>query len=70
MKLQQLNYYVKVSVLGNSLSTIDAIKSAKLETYNIVVVTDLPLASQKMVNDYCREHGVKFISADALGVYG
>lgn len=70
MKLQQLNYYVKVTALQNDLASIEALKTAKLETYNIVIVTDLPQTTQKLVNDYCRGHEVKFISADALGVYG
>lgn len=69
-KLQQLNYYVKVSVLANQLDSEEALVEAKLETYSVVVITDLGIKQQILINDYCRKHEVKFIAADALGVYG
>ena len=68
-KVQQLNYYVKVSVCKESLSTKDSIKSAKIEDYDVIILTEANLSTQKLVNDYAREHGTKFISADVNGVF-
>jgi len=52
------------------LDSIEKCKEAKLESYTVVLIIDLNLKNQILVNEYCREHGVKFISADVYGVYG
>ena len=68
-KVQQLNYYVKVSVSLESLSTEESIKAAKLEDYDVLILTEATLSTQKLVDDYCRKNNTKFIAADVNGVF-
>ena len=60
-KVQQLNYYVKVSLCKEKLDTEKSIEGAGIKDYNIVILTEASIATQKLVNDYCRKNGIKFI---------
>ena len=37
--------------------------------YTVVIMTESSYAKMIAVNDFCRKHGVKFISCDARGVF-
>eukprot|EP00347_Sterkiella_histriomuscorum_P007708 403347869 len=67
-KLQQLNYYVKVSVMDKSKSVVDFIKETK--DLKVVVLTELYESSfVNEVNRICREKGIQFIYACQNGVF-
>ena len=40
-----------------------------LHTYDVVILTDTSLETQKVVNEFCRAKGIKFISADCFGAF-
>uniref|UniRef100_A0A1I8GM96 E1 ubiquitin-activating enzyme n=1 Tax=Macrostomum lignano TaxID=282301 RepID=A0A1I8GM96_9PLAT len=63
-KLAELNNYVRVSALEGQL-TEDAIKQ-----FQVVVLTDWPMAEQLRINQVCRKHGARFITASAAGLFG
>ena len=68
-KIQQLNHYVKVTQISESLSNQDPIENANLKDYDIVVLTEACLDTQKIVNYYWRQHSTKFINADVNGIF-
>ncbi|CAI2384890.1 unnamed protein product [Moneuplotes crassus] len=68
-KVQQLNYYVKVSVSEDDLSKEESQEAAGIKDYDVVIMTEASLDSQILVDNYCREHNTKFISADVNGVF-
>ena len=68
-RVQQLNYYVKVSLSKEDLSTEKSIEAAKIKDYNVVIITDAFLDTQMLVNDTCRKNNIKFISADVKGIF-
>ena len=68
-KVQQLNHYVKVTQISESLSNQDSIENANLKDYDVVILTEACLDTQKIVNDYWRQNDTKFISADVNGVF-
>lgn len=63
-KLAELNTYVRVLALDGHL-TEEVIKQ-----FQVVVLTDWPLDEQLRINRVCRQHGVRFISACAAGLFG
>lgn len=52
MRVNQLNYYVKVSVSNQDLQTLESIEHANLSSYSVVILTEAPLDTQRLVNDY------------------
>ena len=62
-KLAELNPYVAVGVHEGALD------DASLAKYQVIVVTDTPLAEQKRINAFCHQNDVKFIAADIRGVF-
>lgn len=65
-RLAELNSYVPVhEVTGYPEVTIDMVKK-----YQVVVMTNTPLAKQLEINDYCHANGIAFISADVRGLFG
>jgi ubiquitin-activating enzyme E1 len=68
-RVQQLNYYVKVSLCKEDLATDKSIEAAGLKDYDVVILTEASLNTQKLVNDYCRKNNSKFITADVNGVF-
>ncbi len=64
-KLQQLNYYVKVSVLSEQLEE-DVVKA-----HDVVILTDADSIEQVVeTNRWCRKHKVKFLLAESVGLFG
>lgn len=61
-KIQELNQYVKVDVMPE-------LNPTQLKGYDVVFVTETPLTVQVELNDYCRQNGIRFISADCAGPY-
>ncbi|KAI9336082.1 hypothetical protein BDR26DRAFT_839052 [Obelidium mucronatum] len=63
-RLAELNSYVPVSVVDSDLT------EAELKKYQVVVLTDAPLAEQLRVNEITHRNGIKFIAADMRGLFG
>lgn len=68
-KVQQLNYYVKVTLSKESLEDEKSIEAANIKDYDVVIITEAPLDTQKLVNNYCRKNNTRFISSDVNGVF-
>lgn len=68
-KLQQLNYYVKVTIESRTYETI-LDKDSPIHGCNIVILTnETNRDNQIKLNNFCREKGIKFIMADCYGVF-
>lgn len=63
-KLASLNQYVPVNVWEGEF-TVES-----LTAFQVVVVTETPLAKQLEINDFTHANGIKFISADIRGLFG
>lgn len=59
-KLKALNKYVDVRVLTDPLEDV-------ISRYSVVVLTDATLSDQIVVNQFCRQHGKKFLSGNVDG---
>ncbi|KAJ9113011.1 hypothetical protein QFC22_006107 [Naganishia vaughanmartiniae] len=65
-RLAELNSYVPVhEVKGHDELSVEMVKD-----YQVVVLTDTPLAKQLEINDYCHANGIRFLSADVRGLFG
>jgi ubiquitin-activating enzyme E1 len=62
-KLAELNQYVQVQVFKGELT------DAVLKGFQVVCVTDTPLAEQLRINGITHGNGIKFVSADVRGVF-
>lgn len=62
--LRTLNPYTSVDVHDG------AVDAAFISQFTVVVVTESSYERQMEINDACREHNVKFITTDAVGVFG
>jgi len=68
-KLQDLNYYVKVSASKESLQTDE--KSLKnLKKYNVIVLTESDYETAMIINKFCRENKIYLIVCDIYGAAG
>lgn len=54
--------YVKIDTIE-----LKAVTPEILKTYSLVLATEIPLLEQTKFAQICREHKVKFISADSIG---
>ncbi|KAJ3130581.1 hypothetical protein HK100_007942 [Physocladia obscura] len=63
-RLAELNSYVPVSAFDGELTEQELLK------YQVVVLTDVPLAEQLRVNEITHKHGIKFIASDIRGLFG
>lgn len=64
-KLGELNSYVPIKIL-DSLDD-----EQQLHAYQVVVATEtISLEDKVKLNNYCREHGIKFISTETRGLFG
>ncbi|KAL5474908.1 hypothetical protein EMCRGX_G026935 [Ephydatia muelleri] len=63
-RLAELNSYVRVSVLEGKLTT-EAVKQ-----FNVVVLTDSDLDTQKEIGDFCHKHNICFLVASTRGLSG
>ena len=72
-RLQQLNHYVRCKQAADLALPADdeALAGApwSLHLYDVVIMTDAGHATQRVVNQFCRKRGIKFISADCHGVF-
>ncbi|KAH3830157.1 hypothetical protein DPMN_103395 [Dreissena polymorpha] len=66
-RLTELNPYVSIKALKNDLN--DSTDLEYLKQFQCVILTEAPLTVQLKVNDFCRNNGIKFISADVYGVF-
>ncbi|KAJ9117717.1 hypothetical protein QFC24_006431 [Naganishia onofrii] len=65
-RLAELNSYVPVhEVKGHDELSVEMVKD-----YQVVVLTNTPLAKQLEINDYCHANGIRFLSADVRGLFG
>ena len=65
-RIQELNFYVRVDVHDEPL---DQTTIPMLKDYNVVILTDSPLALCIAVNEFCRTNGIQFIWAGVRGVF-
>ena len=63
-RLAELNSYVRVSVLEGKLTT-EAMKQ-----FNVVVLTDSDLDTQRELGDFCHKHNICFLVASTRGLSG
>ena len=63
-RLAELNSYVRVSVLEGKLTT-EAVKQ-----FNVVVLTDSNLDTQREIGDFCHKNNICFIVSDTKGLSG
>jgi len=61
-QMAELNSYVKVTAETGNLE--DLVKSA-----NVLATTDCSVDEQTYLNDLCRKHNVKYVHAEARGVF-
>eukprot|EP01128_Nolandella_sp_AFSM9_P004178 TRINITY_DN1830_c0_g1_i1.p1 TRINITY_DN1830_c0_g1~~TRINITY_DN1830_c0_g1_i1.p1 ORF type:complete len:1025 (+),score=229.32 TRINITY_DN1830_c0_g1_i1:40-3114(+) len=66
-KLNELNPYTPVSLKTDDLATVDL---SLFDSYSVVCLTEVPLAVQLRISDYCHQKGIKFISSEVRGVFG
>jgi ubiquitin-activating enzyme E1 len=66
-RIQELNYYVPVDVVGGKLDPADL---SVLKGYTVVVLTDASEQLALSVDKYCREQGILFLWAGIFGVFG
>lgn len=64
-KLAELNSYVPISVL----ESID--NEEQLSQFQVIVATETVTLEDKVrINNYCHEHGIKFIATETRGLFG
>lgn len=63
-KLSNLNQYVPVNLFEGNFTV------ERLIDYQVVVVTETPLAMQLEINTFTRAHNIKFVVADIRGLFG
>ncbi|PHH87188.1 hypothetical protein CDD83_9206 [Cordyceps sp. RAO-2017] len=66
-RVAELNAYTPVKV--HQSSGLDE-NLAQLDKYQVVVLTNLPIASQKAIGDYCHSKGVYVVVANTFGLFG
>lgn len=70
-KLQQLNFYVKVSSNTEIIpKTEEDLDNFGLKDFNVVILTECDYETLIAINKYCRKRNIIFISADLYGVFG
>ena len=68
-KLQDLNYYVKVSASTECLQT-DEKSLANLKKFNVIVLTECDYETALIIDKYCRENKIYLIVCDIYGAAG
>ena len=66
-RLQQLNYYVKVTASTEPLSSQEDIQAMKLERFAVVILTETDYKIQVAIDEYCRNHKISLVIADIKG---
>ncbi|KAF8421221.1 hypothetical protein EV426DRAFT_219385 [Tirmania nivea] len=67
-RLAELNSYTPVTIHKSS-SDLTANPSV-LSSFQVVVLTEASLTTQLVVNEYCHQNKIAFISADVRGLFG
>ncbi|KAG5913312.1 hypothetical protein E4U61_007104 [Claviceps capensis] len=66
-RVAELNAYTPVKV--HDASSFDGDMS-QFDKYQVVVLTNSPLQSQKVIGDYCHSKGIYVVVADTFGLFG
>ncbi len=67
-RLQQLNYYVKVTPMAGPIPATEAeLDAAKFSRFTVIIVTDSAYKTQLVLDGYCRKHKIALIIADVKG---
>ena len=69
-KLQNLNYYVKVSSCNENLPGNDKDMKLKLKKYNVIVLTECDYDLAIKLDKFCRENKIFLILCDIYGAAG
>ena len=69
-KLQNLNYYVKVSSLNENLPETEKDMQTKLKKYNIIILTECDYDIALRLDKFCRENKIFLILCDVYGAAG
>ena len=43
---------------------------SQFDKYQVVVLTNVPISSQKAIGDYCHSKGIHFVAVDTFGLFG
>ncbi|KAH6635587.1 hypothetical protein B0J18DRAFT_419199 [Chaetomium sp. MPI-SDFR-AT-0129] len=66
-RVAELNAYTPVRV--HESASLDE-NLAQFDQFQVVVLTNTPLHTQKTVGDYCHQKGIYFVVADTFGLFG
>ncbi|KAG6045528.1 hypothetical protein E4U39_002191 [Claviceps sp. Clav50 group G5] len=66
-RVAELNAYTPVKI--HDASSLDGDMS-QFDKYQVVVLTNSPLQSQKVIGDYCHSKGIYVVVADTFGLFG
>ncbi|TQV91455.1 ubiquitin-activating enzyme E1 1 [Cordyceps javanica] len=66
-RVAELNAYTPVSV--HESPSLDE-NLSQLDKYQVVVLTGVPILSQKLISDYCHSKGIYVVIADTYGLFG
>lgn len=66
-RVAELNAYTPISLHSSSSLTQNL---SQFDKYQVVVLTNTPLADQIVVGDYCHEKGIYLIVTDTFGLFG
>ena len=68
-KLQDLNYYVKVTALNENLPTEEKNMNV-LKKYNVIVLTECDYTTAMLIDNYCRKNKILLILCEIYGAAG
>ena len=68
-KLQDLNYYVKVTASTDNLPTEEKNMNI-LKKYNVIILTECDYETAQIIDKYCRENKIFLILCDVYGAAG
>lgn len=66
-RVAELNAYTPISIHESSSLTTDL---SQFDKYQVVVLTNTPLADQQIIGDYCHSKGIYFVASDTFGLFG
>jgi molybdopterin/thiamine biosynthesis adenylyltransferase/ubiquitin-protein ligase len=70
IRLQQLNYYVKVQTQTDPIPlTNSELDSFGMKNYSVIILTETDMNTAQILNQYCRENKIFFILANAYGPF-
>lgn len=66
-RVAELNAYTPISEHPGKSLTADL---DLLKRYQVIVLTGMPLKDQKVIADYCHQHGIFIVITDIFGLFG